>query len=57
MTGRAMGVCNVNATPGMGGRGRGRGAGRGMGRCRQQGFGPQGAWARIEARLEALEQK
>jgi len=28
-----------------------------MGRCRQQGFGPQGAWARIEARLEALEQK
>jgi len=60
MTGRATGLCNTNATDGMGG-GRGRGAGRGMGcgmgRGRQQGFGAQGALAGIKKRLDALEEK
>jgi hypothetical protein len=57
MTGRARGPCNTNATPGIGGRGAGRGARGGMGRGRQQGYGPQSAWADIEKRLDALERK
>lgn len=56
MTGRAMGRCNTNATPGFGGGrglGRGRGARCGMGR----GYGQQSMLADLERRLAALESR